>query len=162
MIELKRNPKLNIVLYEPEIPANTGNIGRLCVGTQSVLHLIRPFRFFLDDKSLKRAGLDYWHLLSHAIHEDWESFTNVHDVSRCWFCTTKSNNIYTDIAFQEGDFLVFGPESRGLPESLLTAHLQRCITIPMHPDIRSINLSNAVAIILYEAIRKIDVTHPVS
>lgn len=153
MIELV-SPGFNIVLYQPEIPANTGNIGRLCVGSDSTLHIVQPCRFLMDDKSLKRAGLDYWHHLKLKL---FNSLTDIlHEVDRehLYFCTTKTDQSYLAKRFQPGDYFIFGPESRGLPESLLADYDDRCISIPMHRDIRSINLSNAVAIILYEAIRQ--------
>ncbi len=156
MIPLKADLELNIVLYQPEIPANTGNIGRLCVGTNSTMHLIRPFRFLIDDKSLKRAGLDYWPMLKIELHESWDSFLEKYPERNIWLCTTKTEQSFTEVSFQKGDFLVFGPESRGLPEELLNLYPDRCISIPMHPNIRSINLSNATAIILYEAVRQIN------
>jgi tRNA (cytidine/uridine-2'-O-)-methyltransferase len=144
----------NIVLYQPEIPANTGNIGRLCVGTNSRLHLIRPFRFLMDDKSLKRAGLDYWHDLDLVLHDNLEEILLSVPRDRVWFCTTKSEQSYLQRSYHEGDYFIFGPESRGLPESLLADYADRCITIPMSNKIRSVNLSNSVAVILYEAVRQ--------
>lgn len=153
MIELQ-TPAFNIVLYQPEIPANTGNIGRLCVGSNSKLHLIKPFRFLMDDKSLKRAGLDYWHELDLAIHDNIDAIIETIHLEQVYFCTTKSTNAYLDRQYNKGDYFIFGPESRGLPESLLEQYSERCITIPMSGKIRSINLSNSVAVILYEAIRQ--------
>lgn len=153
MIELDSLP-FNIVLYQPEIPANTGNIGRLCVGSNSTLHLIKPFRFLMDDKSLKRAGLDYWQELDLAIHDDIDAILKSVPLEKIYFCTTKSTNSYLDRTYDKGDYFIFGPESRGLPESLLEQYSDRCISIPMSGKIRSINLSNSVAVILYEAIRQ--------
>jgi tRNA (cytidine/uridine-2'-O-)-methyltransferase len=153
MIELN-SPSFNIVLYQPEIPANTGNIGRLCVGANSRLHLIKPFRFLMDDKSLKRAGLDYWHELDLVIHDSIDTILDSVPIDHLYFCTTKSNNSYLEKTYKSDDYFVFGPESRGLPESLLEKYPDRCITIPMSGKIRSINLSNSVAVILYEAIRQ--------
>ncbi|PKN75219.1 MAG: tRNA (uridine(34)/cytosine(34)/5-carboxymethylaminomethyluridine(34)-2'-O)-methyltransferase TrmL [Candidatus Cloacimonetes bacterium HGW-Cloacimonetes-2] len=150
---------LNIVLFEPEIPANTGNIGRLCLGSGAKLHLIRPIRFLLDDKSLRRAGLDYWHKLDYQI---WDSFAELlasDPAANFHFATTKTANSYLDCAYKPGDYIVFGPESRGLPEDLLSENAERCITIPMTGEIRSINLANSVAIVLYEAIRQIGADH---
>ncbi len=155
MIEINQF-QYHIVLYQPEIPANTGNIGRLCVGTNSVLHLIKPFRFLIDDKSLKRAGLDYWHLLDVRIHDSLEDALQQADPDRVFYCTTKTTNEYTQTKYRSGDYFVFGPESRGLPEDLLNAHSEQTITIPMSNNIRSINLSNSVAIILYEAVRQVN------
>lgn len=148
-------PGFNIVLYQPEIPANTGNIGRLCVGSQSKLHLIKPFRFLIDDKSLKRAGLDYWHELDITLHDNIETLLATIPREKLYFCTTKSSNSYLDREYKAGDYFIFGPESRGLPESMINEYSDRCITIPMTGKIRSINLSNSVAIILYEALRQI-------
>ena len=148
------NSAFNIVLYQPEIPANTGNIGRLCVGSNSKLHLIKPFRFLMDDKSLKRAGLDYWLELDTTIHDSLDEILDAVPIERVYFCTTKTTISYLERSFQPGDYFIFGPESRGLPESLLEKYAERCITIPMSGKIRSINLSNSVAIILYEAIRQ--------
>jgi len=156
MIPINAHPDLHIVLFEPEIPANTGNIGRLCVGTTSTMHLIKPFRFLMDDKSLKRAGLDYWHKLKLIIHENWEDFLSNQAPPRFILCTTKSTNNLYEYRFEPGDYLIFGPESRGLPAPLLESYPYNTISIPMHDDIRSINLSNAVAIVLYEAIRQIE------
>ena len=153
MLPLTTN-SFNIVLYQPEIPANTGNIGRLCLGSNSRLHLIKPLRFLLDDKSLKRAGLDYWHEVDVVIHDNIEQILAETPKEKLWFCTTKAENSYLDQTYQEGDFFIFGPESRGLPEELLQQYPDRCITIPMTDKIRSINLSNSVAIILFEAIRQ--------
>lgn len=144
----------NIVLYRPEIPANTGNIGRLCVGTNSTLHLIRPFRFLLDDKSLKRAGLDYWPRLDFVIHDSIAEIIEIIPKDKLWFCTTKSANSYLQRNYRPGDYFIFGPESKGLPEEMLNSNAERCITIPMSPKIRSVNLSNSVSAILYEAVRQ--------
>jgi len=147
----------NIVLYEPEIPSNTGNIGRLCVGTHSVLHLIKPMKFLLNDKYLKRAGLDYWDKLQIEIHDSWEDFITKYAEVQKYYFSTKAKKVYSDISFCDGDFLVFGPETRGLPENLLKTNWEYAYTIPMTKDIRSINLSNSVAIILYEGIRQIGI-----
>lgn len=153
MIELI-SPGFNIVLYQPEIPANTGNIGRLCVGSDSVLHLIKPFRFLMDDKSLKRAGLDYWHQLNIVIHDNIQDILSVIPREKLYFCTTKSTCLYLERTYNPGDYFIFGPESRGLPEDILAEYSDRCVSIPMTDKIRSINLSNSVAIILYEALRQ--------
>jgi tRNA (cytidine/uridine-2'-O-)-methyltransferase len=154
LIEL-HSPGFHIVLYQPEIPSNAGNIGRLCVGSDSTLHLIKPFRFLMDDKSLKRAGLDYWPKLDLVLHEGINEVLESVPLDRVWFCTTKSANSYLEAEFHPGDYLIFGPESRGLPEDLLMAYAERCITVPMTGKIRSLNLANAAAIILYEAMRQI-------
>ena len=147
---------LHIVLYQPEIPGNTGNIGRLCVGSGSTLHIIRPCRFLLTDKEIKRAGLDYWPKLKLQMHDNLEDLYALFPQSRKFYCTTKGTTSYTDVSYRKGDMFVFGPESSGLPQSLLDKYPQGCITIPMHPDIRSLNLSNSVAIILYEALRQLN------
>ena len=144
----------NIVLVEPEIPPNTGNIARLCLATGSTLHLVKPLGFSLENRQLKRAGLDYWDEVDVQI---WDSFTqfrvNQRPDARCFFLTTKTTCPYYDASFRVGDFLVFGRETKGLPESLLKANSQRCITIPMQGT-RSLNLATAVAIVLFEAVRQ--------
>ncbi len=146
---------VNIVLYEPEIPANTGNIGRLCVGTNSVLHIIKPMRFLITDKYVKRAGLDYWEKLEIHLYDSLDELLNKFKDKNVFYCTTKSSNKYSEVKYQKGDLLIFGPESRGIPEEILFAKPDDCITIPMSNEIRSMNLSNSVAVILYEACRQI-------
>jgi tRNA (cytidine/uridine-2'-O-)-methyltransferase len=148
------NNKFKVVLYQPEIPSNTGNIGRICVGANLELHIIKPMRFLLNDKLVKRAGLDYWHKLDITIHDSLDDFLTKYPESNVYYCTTKTDKRYTDIEYQEGDAFVFGPESRGIPEDILFEHREQNITIPMSPEIRSINLSNSVAIILFEALRQ--------
>jgi len=145
----------HIVLYEPEIPSNTGNIGRLCVGTHSKLHLIKPMKFLLKDKYLKRAGLDYWDKLDLEIHNSWADFLKKYENARKYYFSTKAQKSYTDISFHDEDFLIFGPETRGLPEIILHEHWENSYTIPMTKELRSINLSNSVAIVLYEGIRQV-------
>lgn len=143
----------NVVLVEPEIPPNTGNISRLCLATQSTLHLVKPFGFTLDDRQLKRAGLDYW---DDVDLRTWESFPELQSQNkdaRYFFLTTKTQRAYYDIKFAPGDFLVFGRETKGLPESLLDANIDNCLTIPMHGT-RSLNLATAVGIVLFEAVRQ--------
>ena len=144
----------NVVLVEPEIPPNAGNIGRLCLATRSTLHLVRPLGFSLEDRQLKRAGLDYW---SEVDVHVWDSFAQLQSSqaanARYFFLTTKSRNAYYDVKFHEGDFLVFGRETKGLPENLLAANVDNCITIPMCGT-RSLNLATAVAIVLFEAVRQ--------
>ncbi len=144
----------NIVLIEPEIPPNTGNIGRLCIATQSSLHLVKPLGFSLDDRQLKRAGLDYWDEVKVQL---WNSFDDLQRAqspnTRYFFLTTKTKRAYYDVAFRPGNFLVFGRETKGLPETLLAANADNCITIPMHGT-RSLNLATAVAIVLFEAVRQ--------
>src|SRR5258707_4645622 len=144
----------NIVLIEPEIPPNTGNVGRLCLATESTLHLVEPFGFKLDDKQLKRAGLDYWHEVQLRTWKTFEELQREQSAdARYFFLTTKSSRPYFEISFRPGDFLVFGRETKGLPESLLTANEASTLTIPMH-DTRSLNLATAVAIVLFEAVRQ--------
>jgi len=144
----------NVVLVRPEIPPNTGNIGRLCLATQSTLHLVKPLGFSLDDRQLKRAGLDYWTEVSLKLWDSFDALRRAHPMEpRYFFLTTKSKHPYYEVRFQRGDFLVFGPETRGLPENLLAANKNRCISIPMHGT-RSLNLATAVAIVLFEAVRQ--------
>lgn len=147
---------LNVVLLEPEIPPNTGNIARLCLATGAHLHLIKPLGFSLDNKQLQRAGMDYWPQVQKSIWENWSDFlTSVQTKQRLFFLTTKSQSPYYKIQFQPGDCLVFGRETRGLPESLLAEYHQNTLTIPMQPQARSLNLSTAVAIVLFEAVRQL-------
>ena len=145
---------MHIVLHEPEIPANTGNIGRSCVSTGAHLHLIRPLGFSLDEKYLRRAGLDYWKDLNVTVYEDYQDFLTKNPEARIWYATTKARQVYTDAVFSDGDFLMFGKESAGIPEEILVEDPERCIRIPMVKDNRSLNLSNAVAVVLYEALRQ--------
>ncbi len=174
---------LNIVLYEPEIPANTGNIGRTCVATGTRLHLIEPLGFRLNDKTLQRAGMDYWQQLDVTRYDDWTDFVEKNfsqgaetdeqsgakdgsdgsDVNaagqgspKLYFASTKAKHRYSDVKFNPGDFIVFGKESAGIPEEILIEHPEECIRIPMNEEIRSLNLSNSVAIVLYEALRQND------
>ena len=144
----------NIVLAEPEIPPNTGNVGRLCLATKSTLHLVKPLGFSLEDRQLKRAGLDYWDEVDLKVWDSLDALLNAKGKHhRYFFVTTKTDRAYWDVRFRPGDFLVFGRESKGLPESLLTAHEADCITIPM-AGTRSLNLATAVGIVLFEAIRQ--------
>lgn len=144
----------NIVLHEPEIPSNTGNIGRTCVATGTHLHLIRPLGFKIDDKKIKRSGMDYWKDLNLTIYDDWDDFLEKNPGARIFYATTKGRNVYSEVEFKDGDFLVFGKESAGIPEEILIKHPHEAIRIPMGRDIRSLNLSNSVAIVLYEALRQ--------
>jgi tRNA (cytidine/uridine-2'-O-)-methyltransferase len=144
----------NVVLVEPEIPPNTGNVGRLCLATKSTLHLVKPLGFSLDDRQLKRAGLDYWDDVDLKVWDSLEALLKARRTDeRYFFLTTKTNRAYWDVKFRPGDFLIFGRETKGLPESLLAAHAADCITIPME-GARSLNLATAVGIVLYEAIRQ--------
>ena len=146
---------MNIVLVEPEIPQNTGNIARTCKATGSVLHIIKPMGFTVDDKKLKRAGLDYWYELDIRYYENLDEFF-IKCPGTYYFCTTKANKCHSDPQFHDGDYLFFGKESYGLPEPLLKDNYESCIRIPMIEGTRSLNLSNSVAIILYEALRQMD------
>ncbi|MCD8090783.1 MAG: tRNA (uridine(34)/cytosine(34)/5-carboxymethylaminomethyluridine(34)-2'-O)-methyltransferase TrmL [Clostridiales bacterium] len=145
---------MNIVLLEPEIPSNTGNIGRTCVATNTALHLIRPLGFSTDDKALKRAGLDYWYELDLKYYDSFEEFTEKNKGAELYFATTKAERTYADVNYGENAFIIFGKESAGIPEEILVEHRERCIRIPMYQDKRSLNLSNSAAIILYEAFRQ--------
>ena len=144
----------HIVLVEPEIPQNTGNIARTCAVTGCELHLVRPLGFEISDKQLKRAGLDYWHLLSVHIHDNIDELFAAYPSARYFFFTTKAKHTYCDAKYREGDFLVFGKETRGLPEELLIQHPEECVRIPMREECRSLNLSNSVAIAVYEGLRQ--------
>ena len=145
---------MHIVLYQPEIPQNTGNIARTCAATGSMLHLIKPLGFELSDKYLKRAGLDYWHMMQYRVYENFEEFLAAWPQARMHFLSTKAPRGYASVSYQPDDFLVFGCETRGLPESLLSRVYERCVRIPMVAGARSLNLSNSVAIVLYEALRQ--------
>jgi tRNA (cytidine/uridine-2'-O-)-methyltransferase len=146
---------LNIVLIEPEIPPNTGNIGRLCLATEAHLHLVKPLGFSLDDKALRRAGLDYWEEVQVTVWDSFEELRSQHTSGAFWYLTTKSKRAYWDVQFANADFLVFGRETKGLPEALLAANGDRTLTIPMTANsTRSLNLATAVGIVLYEAVRQ--------
>ena len=145
---------VNIVLHEPEIPANTGNIGRTCVATGAVLHLIEPLGFQLTEKNIKRAGLDYWHKLDVRRYVDYDDFVKSNGNPRVYMATTKAHRIYTEVSYEENAYIMFGKESAGIPEEILVDNEETCIRIPMLEDIRSLNLSNSVAIVLYEALRQ--------
>ena len=147
---------MNIVLLNPEIPYNTGNIGRSAVLTNTTLHLIKPLGFSLDEKQLRRAGLDYWHLVDLKVWDSYEDFINSNPNATIYYATTKTKQRYSDVKFEKDDFVMFGPESRGIPETILNANKEKCITIPMIDMGRSLNLSNSAAIILYEALRQTD------
>ena len=147
---------MHIVLVNPEIPQNTGNIARTCAATGAMLHLIKPLGFELSDKYLKRAGLDYWHMMTLEIHESWADFMEKYPDVRLHFATTKAPRDYCGQTYADGDFLVFGRETKGLDEDLLANNYEKCIRIPMRADARSLNLSNSVAIVLYEALRQLD------
>lgn len=145
---------MHIVLYQPEIPQNTGNIARLCAAAQVELHLIEPLGFFWDDQRLKRAGLDYWELVNIKRHLNFETYRSLYPEQRLFFATTKGRRFYSDLSYQPNDSLVFGPETRGLPPEILSLDPDRNIRIPMFDKARSLNLANSVGIILYEALRQ--------
>lgn len=146
--------QLNIVLLEPEIPANTGNIGRTCVATGSRLHLIEPLGFRLNEKEIRRAGMDYWDDLDVTRYLNWEDFLSKNPKAKLYFATTKGKQVYSDVSFEPDAYLVFGKESAGIPEELLVKYPKNCIRIPMMGETRSLNLSNSVAVIVYEALRQ--------
>lgn len=145
---------MNIVLYQPEIPPNTANIGRTCVATNTSLHLIKPLGFDLSEKSVKRAGMDYWDKVDLTIYENYQDFLDKNPNAKIWFGTTKAHYVYSDVTYSNDDFIMFGSESRGIPEEILVDNEQTCIRIPMLENIRSLNLSNSAAIVLYEALRQ--------
>ncbi len=145
---------MNIVLHEPEIPYNTGNIGRTCVATGASLHLIEPLGFNLDEKAIKRAGLDYWDKLDLKVYLDFEDFITKNPNAKLYMATTKAKNNYSDIVYEPNSFIMFGKESAGIPEEILLKYPETSIRIPMKSEIRSLNLSNSVSIVLYEALRQ--------
>ena len=145
---------MNIILHQPEMPANTGNIGRTCVATNSTLHLIEPLGFRLTSKDLKRAGMDYWEQLDVRRYMNFADFLEQNPNAKIWMATTKAKKVYTEVSFGPDDFIMFGKESAGIPEEILVDYEETCIRIPMVNDIRSLNLSNSVSIVLYEALRQ--------
>ena len=147
---------LNIVLYEPEIPANTGNIGRTCVATNTRLHLIEPLGFSLEEKQLKRAGMDYWKDLDVTTYVNWEDFCQKNKDAKIYYATTKARHVYSEVNYEQDCYIMFGKESAGIPEEILKANPDTCVRIPMMGEIRSLNLSNSVAVVLYEALRQND------
>lgn len=149
---------INIVLYQPEIPQNTGNIGRTCVVTDTRLHIIKPMGFLIDDKHLKRSGLDYWPLLDLVIYENLDEFFDKTKDKRYFFATTKGKKNYTDFQFKDDDYIIFGRETAGLPKLIHDNYSEQCMRIPMKKieEARSLNLSNTVALVLYEALRQLD------
>ena len=151
--------KLNIVLLEPEIPANTGNIGRTCVATDTRLHLIEPLGFSLSEKALKRAGMDYWGQLDVTTYVNYEDFLQKNPKAKIYYATTKGRHVYSDVQYEEDCYIMFGKESAGIPEEILKEHPQECVRIQMIGETRSLNLSNSVAIVLYEALRQHDFSH---
>ena len=145
---------INIVLLEPEIPANTGNIGRTCVAAGARLHLIEPLGFRLDEKSLRRAGMDYWNQLDVTTYIDYKDFLEKNPGAKVYMATTKAQKLYTEAAYEPDCYIMFGKESAGIPEEILVSHKEACIRIPMAGQIRSLNLGNSAAIVLYEALRQ--------
>lgn len=145
---------MNIVLLEPEIPANTGNIGRTCVATGTKLHLIKPLGFSVDDKAIKRSGLDYWEKVQVYYYENFKDFIEKNNYPKIFMGTTKAQKTYTEVSYNKDSFIMFGKESKGIPEDILLEYRDTCIRIPMLLEYRSLNLSNAVAIVLYEALRQ--------
>lgn len=150
---------MNIILFEPEIPANTGNIGRTCVATGTKLHLIEPLGFSLSEKEIKRSGLDYWKDLDVTVYENFEDFLTRNPNAKIYMATTKALNVYTEVSYESECFIMFGKESAGIPEEILLQHKDTSIRIPMIGDIRSLNLANSVAIVLYEALRQQNFEH---
>ena len=150
---------LHIVLHEPEIPANTGNIARTCAATGSVLHLIKPLGFDISDKAVKRAGLDYWHLVDVRVYEDLDDFFAKNDVKDLRLFSTKAPRSYAEADYPDGCYLMFGKETKGLPEDLLAAHYADCVRIPIRAEARSLNLSNSVAVGVFEALRQQEFPH---
>lgn len=144
----------HIVLVEPEIPQNTGNIARTCAVTGTRLHLVRPLGFSIDDRSLKRAGLDYWDALQVCCYDDFHAFTQAHPQARMFFLSTHAKRSYAEVSYRDGDFLVFGKETAGLGEAILRQYADSAVRIPMRAQMRSLNLSNAAALVLYEALRQ--------
>jgi tRNA (cytidine/uridine-2'-O-)-methyltransferase len=152
---MKEREVFHIVLVEPEIPPNTGSIARLCGATNTVLHLVHPLGFSTDDKHLKRAGLDYWKFVDIRYWDSLDDFLTAQDETKLYFLTTKTERSYTEAAFKPGDYLIFGKETKGLPEDLLELYADRCVTLPMpNPNIRSLNLAMTAGIVLYEALRQ--------
>lgn len=154
-MQLSSLPKINIVLVEPEIPPNTGNIARLAVGVGAALHLVGKLGFRTDDRAVKRAGLDYWEYLDLHYHESLAGMIRQNPEGRFFFATKRGKHLYTDVRYREGDFIVFGKETEGLPEDVVNAHADRTISIPMTGPMRSLNLANAVSVVTYELVRQL-------
>ena len=150
---------MHIVLHEPEIPQNTGNIARTCAATGATLHLIEPLGFKLDEKQIKRAGLDYWHLVDVRTYKDYETFLKENNYPKVYMATTKSKQTYVDVNYEADAYIMFGKESKGIPEEILLESKETCIRIPMSGEARSLNLSNSVAVVLYEALRQHEFEH---
>ena len=150
---------MNIVLFQPEIPANTGNIGRTCVATDTRLHLIEPLGFRLNEREIKRAGMDYWEHLDVTRYINYDDFLKKNPNAKIWMATTKARQVYTEVVYGPDDYIMFGKESAGIPEEILVENEETCIRIPMLEKIRSLNLSNSAAIVLYEALRQNQFSH---
>ena len=150
---------MNVILFQPEIPANTGNIGRTCVATNTRLHLIEPLGFRLNEKEIKRAGMDYWEHLDVTRYINFEEFLEKNPAAKIFMATTKAKNVYTEVSYGPDDYIMFGKESAGIPEEILIDYEEICIRIPMLDQIRSLNLSNSVSIVLYEALRQNEFSH---
>ena len=150
---------LNVVLVEPEIPQNTGNIARTCAATGSVLHLVKPLGFDISERAVRRAGLDYWHLVDVRVYENLDELIEKNDIRQMRLFSTKAPRAYTEADYADGCFLFFGRETRGLPEAFLEAHFESCVRIPMRTEARSLNLSNSVAVGVFEALRQQDFPH---
>lgn len=150
---------MNIVLLEPEIPQNTGNIGRTCVATDTKLHLIEPLGFSINEKAVKKAGLDYWPSLNKEVYISYRDFVEKHPGAKIYMATTKAKKMYTEVSYEPDAYIMFGKESAGIPEEILVENEENCIRIPMVGDTRSLNLSNSVAIVLYEALRQNNFEH---
>ena len=157
---MKYEPTFHVVLHEPEIPQNTGNIGRTCVATGAKLWLVQPLGFSMQERLVRRAGLDYWPHLDWEMTDDWADTIARLPKRRPWFFSKKASRLYTDVTFERGDVLVFGCETRGLPEELLEANLERCLRIPIREQVRSLNLANAVAVTLFEGLRQMTAAAP--
>ena len=153
---LEKRDLVNLVLVEPEIPMNTGNIARTCAATRSRLHLIKPLGFDISDRAVKRAGLDYWHMVDISVYEDIDEFFEKNPDADVWLATTKAPHIYTEAKFNDGCYILFGKETAGLPLWLREKYRDKCIRLPMREDARSLNLANAVAVLCYEALRQQD------
>lgn len=150
---------MNVILFQPEIPANTGNIGRTCVATGTKLHLIEPLGFRLNEKEIKRAGMDYWEHLDVTRYVNFEEFLEKNPGAKIYMATTKAKHVYTDVSYGPDDFIMFGKESAGIPEEILVDYEETCIRIPMLSEIRSLNLANSVSVVLYEALRQNNFSH---
>ena len=151
---MKYEPRLHVVLYQPDIPQNTGNVGRSCVAAGAKLWLVRPLGFRVDEKQLRRAGLDYWQHLEWEVVDDWQALSERLPSAKPWFFSKTATRLYTSVAYQPGDVLVFGSETQGLPPAMLAAQRERLLRIPIRPEVRSLNLASAAAVVIFEALRQ--------